>query len=180
MKDELKRSHKQPRSYPEEVNYLLNKFASDQAIAEYVATFLRYVQAAHLTPKQYAKDMIEKSCKAADVCGEDTVNDVSSEGVDQWIRHSIQIHWAIKSQADLAVMAFKKELLLVTEKRSGQQINVNWLLRASSRPYYNKSWAKRSTTNSASTTTLKLQSRSTRRRSKSPSVTRVQYPRQSS
>lgn len=78
------------RSYPEVVNYLLKKFVTDQAFVEYDATILRYMQPTNMTSQQIADDLIAKSCKVADVYEQSTLNDVSIEGVDASIRHSLR------------------------------------------------------------------------------------------
>lgn len=44
------RPRKRLRSYPEVAKYLLKKYATDAAIAEYDATILRYMQPASMTP----------------------------------------------------------------------------------------------------------------------------------
>lgn len=43
----------------EVVNNLLKRYATDQAIVEYDAAILRYVQPAHRSPHQYADDQVD-------------------------------------------------------------------------------------------------------------------------
>lgn len=75
-------SHKLLRLYPDVVNYLLKKFATDPAIAGFDAAILLYMQAGNMTPEQYADDVVAKSCKVTDVFDKCTLNDVIIEGVD--------------------------------------------------------------------------------------------------
>lgn len=51
------RSRKLLRCCPEDVNYLLRKYATDQAIAENDAAILRYMQPSSMTPQQFADDL---------------------------------------------------------------------------------------------------------------------------
>lgn len=53
-------------SYPEVVNYLLEKYVNDQAIANTYLAVLRYTQRASMVPMQYADDLYAKLCKGAD------------------------------------------------------------------------------------------------------------------
>lgn len=76
------------RSYPEVVIYLFKNNATDQAIAEYDATILRYVQLKNMTPQQFADDLIAKRYKVATVNDKSTLNNVIIEGVDASIRNS--------------------------------------------------------------------------------------------
>lgn len=51
------------RSYPETVNYLLKKFATDEATAEFEAAILRYKKQSNMTPHKYVEGLVAKSCK---------------------------------------------------------------------------------------------------------------------
>lgn len=52
------RSRKLLRSYSEVVNYFLKKYSTDQAIAEYDAVILHYLQEAFMSPQQYADNVV--------------------------------------------------------------------------------------------------------------------------
>lgn len=54
------------RSYPEGANYLLMKFANDQAVAKMDSTILCYPQPPNMTYIQYADDLYAKSCKVVE------------------------------------------------------------------------------------------------------------------
>lgn len=120
-RSEQQRSHKLLHSYPEAVDYHLKNYANDQAIAEYDASVLRYMQPASMTFQQYAGDLIAKSRKDADVYDEDTPNNVFIEEVNQSLRHSLQNYWATNPEADLTDIAFQAESVLAIQKKSGQQ-----------------------------------------------------------
>lgn len=55
------------RSYPEVENFLLKKFVTDQAIGQFNATVLPYMQPFNMTPLQNTDDVVAKSCRAADI-----------------------------------------------------------------------------------------------------------------
>lgn len=46
---------------------MLESFATNQAIAEFDVTVLRYMKPSNTTPLQFADDLVAKSCKVADV-----------------------------------------------------------------------------------------------------------------
>lgn len=50
-------------SYAEVVNYLMNKYAADQAIDEYDAAILRVMHLVIKSLQSYAEDLVAKSCK---------------------------------------------------------------------------------------------------------------------
>lgn len=56
----------------EAISYLLKRYATDQAIAAYDATFLRCMQKFNTTLQQYADGLIETSCRVADVHNKNT------------------------------------------------------------------------------------------------------------
>lgn len=72
------------------VNYLLNKYATDQANTEYDATILRYVQPTSIADHKYVGDPMAKPCKVADPYDEGTLNGVLLKRVDRSVRHSMQ------------------------------------------------------------------------------------------
>lgn len=119
------RSGKSFRSYPEAVKFLLKKYVTDQAIVEYDAAILRYMQSSNVTRQQYPNDLIAKSCEVADVYDEATLKDVFIEGVDASVRRIHRHYWAQDSQADLTDIAFQAESLFYiqkgTDKRPEQQ-----------------------------------------------------------
>lgn len=47
--------------YPEKVNSMLKKFATNKAISEFDAAFLRYMQTRNMEPQQYADELVAKS-----------------------------------------------------------------------------------------------------------------------
>lgn len=58
------------RSYAEVVNYLLKKFATEQAIPEFDAAIIWYMQPADMSSQQYADNLVAKLCEVADVYDE--------------------------------------------------------------------------------------------------------------
>lgn len=83
------RSRKRLRSYLKVVNYFLKKLVKDQAITEFNAAILRYMQQANMTPQRYTEDLVAKSCKVADVYNKGTLNDVFLEEVDSSFRRNL-------------------------------------------------------------------------------------------
>lgn len=53
------------RSYPEVVDNLLQKYDTDQAIAEYDTATLCFVKPTTMTPQKFPDNIIEKSCMAS-------------------------------------------------------------------------------------------------------------------
>lgn len=64
------------RLYPKFVNYILEKYANDQTIADIDSIILRYIQPAHMTPIQYDVDLYAKSCKVANLYDTSTVDKI--------------------------------------------------------------------------------------------------------
>lgn len=65
LPNEQPRSRKLWRSYPEVVNHLLQKYATDKAIAEYDAAILRYVQSTNMTTQPYSVYLIAKRARSS-------------------------------------------------------------------------------------------------------------------
>lgn len=57
LRNSDERSRKVLRFYSEVVNYLLKTFNTYQAIAEYEAAILHYMQPSDMTPKQFAASL---------------------------------------------------------------------------------------------------------------------------
>lgn len=87
------------------VNYLSKNYATNQATAEDDAVVLRYVQPSNMTRQQYANDLVARSCKAADVFNESTLNVVFIKAYDTSIRHSLRIYRTSNLQAYLTDVA---------------------------------------------------------------------------
>lgn len=79
MRNKDTKSHKRIRPYPKVANYLLNKYALDQATSEYDAAIFCYMLQAKLNSQQYANDLTAKSCKEAEVYDKECLNDVLIE-----------------------------------------------------------------------------------------------------
>lgn len=163
------------RWYPELVNHLLVKYATDQAIAKFDAAFLQYMQLVSMTLQQYADDIVEKLCKVVEVRNDALMKNVLSKRVDQSIRHSLQIYRETNPKMELTDIALQTESLLPIQKASEKQSAVNGQSTASSRPYCENLLDKRSTTNSISGDTLGFSTRSPRRRSNSLWVVHVKH-----
>lgn len=134
------RSRELLRSYPDVVNYLLNKNATNQVIAWNEAAITRYVQPPNMTPQECAKDLISKSCKVADVNDESSLNDMFIESVDMPICYSLRNQYATNSQADLTNIVFQGELLLSMQKGSENNSTRNYPNTNPANPYIYKSW----------------------------------------
>lgn len=117
MQKEGPRSRKLFWSYPEVVKYLLMKYAIDQATVEYDAAILHYVQPKNITPQQFAKNLVAKSCKITNVYNKNPLKDVFIEGVCASI-HSLQHNWSTNNQADLTDIAFRAESVLSIQRAS--------------------------------------------------------------
>lgn len=63
-------------SYSEGIGYLFKKIATDQAIIEFDAAILWYMQPLNMTPQQYADGLVAKSFKVANIYDEGSLNDV--------------------------------------------------------------------------------------------------------
>lgn len=72
--------------------YLLKKYDTDEAIAEYDAAILWYMQRTNMNPQQYADDLVSKLCKIADVYNEGILNDAVIKGVDTLIHRSLRLY----------------------------------------------------------------------------------------
>lgn len=81
------RQKKLSQSYPDVFNYLLKKFADDQAITKTDFAILRYTQFASIFPMQYADQMNAKSFKVANVYDESSFSRVFVRGVDSSFCH---------------------------------------------------------------------------------------------
>lgn len=66
-------------SYTEVVNYFRGKLATDQAIPEYDASILKYLQLLSVTPRQYADNIFSNSSRVADVNEKSMLNDAFVE-----------------------------------------------------------------------------------------------------
>lgn len=88
------------RLYPEVVKYQLKTYATDAGIAEYNASLLRYTQPALMFFPQCAHDLVAKSCKADNINGVSTLNDMFVKGVDTSTHHSLQDCCARHPHAD--------------------------------------------------------------------------------
>lgn len=85
------RSRRLLRLYPEVVSYLLKKFATDQAIAEFVVAILRYMQQTTMKLQQYADYLLATSCKVAVKIDEGTLIVIFREDGDPSITEIILI-----------------------------------------------------------------------------------------
>lgn len=74
------------------------KFESKETIAKMGSKILWYIQSTHMTSMQYSDGLYAKSCKVADVYDNYTSNDISVEGFDPSIWHSIREYWATHHQ----------------------------------------------------------------------------------
>lgn len=83
LRNNQHQSRKLLRSYLEAVNYLLRKYASDKANAEFDGAILRYMQTANMTFQQHADNLIAKSRTFADFYDEGAPNDVFIKGAEQ-------------------------------------------------------------------------------------------------
>lgn len=77
------------QSYSDVANYLLQKFATDQAIAEFDSAILLYIHPANITLQQYPDDLVTKSWTVANVLDEGPMNDIFTERVDSLSRYSL-------------------------------------------------------------------------------------------
>lgn len=82
VRSQDQRFEKLLRSYPELVNYLSKTSVTDQAVAEYDAWFIPYIQPLRITSQRYVNHAIAKSCKCGRWYDESTLNDVYIESVD--------------------------------------------------------------------------------------------------
>lgn len=73
------RPRKLLRSNAEVVKYLLKKFATHQAIAEFDVAIMLYMQKATMTPQQYTYVSVAKPWKLVDVYDKRTFNNVFSK-----------------------------------------------------------------------------------------------------
>lgn len=74
-------SRKRLLSSTDVVSYISNKYATNQAIAEYDGKILRNVQPANMTLKQYDDDLVVKAYRVTDVYDKGTLNNVIIKGV---------------------------------------------------------------------------------------------------
>lgn len=157
-------------------SYILKKFATDQVVAGYEASILRYVQPSRMSPQQHADDVTAKSCNAADVYDEGTASDVFIKGVALSTRQSFRSYLATQRQADLQKIVFQAESLFAIQKGSGNQSPCNQHLTRSERLHTQRLWNSRLSVNSASTNTIGPFSYSLRKRSKSLPVMYIRPP----
>lgn len=80
--------------YRRVVTYLLEEYATDQAIDENDAAILGYIQPLNITSTNYAVNLIAKSCTASNLHVENTPNDVIIIVVDVSTSHSLHNYWA--------------------------------------------------------------------------------------
>lgn len=102
--------------YLEILTFLMKKFATDPAMAEFDTAVLRYMQPANMTTQQYADVQLTNTCKVVDMYDESTLKDVFIGGMDLSIRHSLRQSWAQNPQADVAEIEFQAKSLLSIQK----------------------------------------------------------------
>lgn len=82
VRNDYKESRHFSQMYPKVVNNLLERFVTDQAIANFYTANLEYMQQTDKPPQQYADGLVLKSCKAANAYDKGTLKDVFIEVVD--------------------------------------------------------------------------------------------------
>lgn len=70
------------RTYPQIVNFLLEKYGMDEIIAETVSAITRFAQPAGLKPLKYSEKLVAKTLRSGDVCKEYALNKTFVEGLD--------------------------------------------------------------------------------------------------
>lgn len=127
-----------------------------------------------MTPRQYADDLVAKPCKVAGVYNEGPLNDVFIKGVDACICHSLRHYWVQNPQKDLTDIALLAKSFLSIRKVAGVDTNSIQVDRNQSKTSNRRSWNSHPITIVIATHTISTQNRSSRHRSKSPSVLHVQ------
>lgn len=94
---------------------MLNNFSSNQAIAKINYAIFFYTHLAHTTSKQYADDIYTKSCKVADIDKEANLGIIFIIGVNLFLFIILWEHRTLHLQAGVMYIAFKAQLLLVTQ-----------------------------------------------------------------
>lgn len=95
----------------EVVNYFLKNYTMDGAIAKYDTVITSYMQPTNVTFRQYANDLVYRSCSAAGVYSERILDDVFIEDLDVFMHHNVRHYWAQKPEGDLTDIAFKAKSL---------------------------------------------------------------------
>lgn len=105
------------------VTYLLKNHATDEALTEYEAAILRYMQPSNITLQQYADDLVAESCMVADTYHKRSVNDAFTEGVDASILHSLRHFCAQDAQVNLADNASLTDSVVREQKVTDNVLN---------------------------------------------------------
>lgn len=116
VRNEKTKLRKLLRFYPEQVNFLLEKYKTDQATAESNELIMRYAPLVNKAPQQCADDFIAKACKIADLYDESTVNVVFIGCFDASVGQNLPNHWAKSSKAVSTDISFQTESLLYIQK----------------------------------------------------------------
>lgn len=109
----------------EVVSHFLKKFSNEQRISKMDFSTLHYMQAAHMTPVQYAEKRNEIFCKVADVYSESTVNYIFIEGVDLSTCRSFREYWATRREEDVTDIVVNSHLLIWIQTGAAKPDNTN-------------------------------------------------------
>lgn len=164
------RSRKLLRSYLEVVNYMLKKFATDKAIAEFDAAILRYIQQANMTPEQHANHLVAISGRVAHI------RDILIESVDPSICSSLKHHCAQNAQTDITDIVFQAVSLLFIPKGANATATNNQNTCNQGKTHSRKPWSNRSSANFVSSNTTTTSTSSSRQGSTSPPAPHVHKP----
>lgn len=128
-----------------------------------------------MTSEQLADDIIAKPHKVANVYDESTLNEASIDRVGQSICHRLQNYWATNPQSNLTDIAIQAKALLAFQNRSRKQRTTSLPPSTLVRPYYRKLWNMLITTCNVNTDSKSTATRSSRGRSKSPTMMHIQH-----
>lgn len=77
-------------TYPQVVNFLLTKYATDESISETESKITRFAQPPVMTPYKYAENLVKRTLRFGVVYKQYALKEIFIEGSDASIRHSMR------------------------------------------------------------------------------------------
>lgn len=119
------RTCKRLQSCSKVVDFILRKYPSDRASAEFDAAWLQYKLTAKMTPHQYAESILIKSGKVDNVWDKRTLDNASREELDFLTCRSFSNYWAQNPRSNTEHNTFIADSLLSIENVGGITLKFN-------------------------------------------------------
>lgn len=93
-------------TYPPVDYFLLKKNATDEVITKTESDTTPFVQLSHMTPFQYAEELVTKTLCYGELYQEYALKEIFIEGLDASIRHRMREYWRNKNDTNLHDLTF--------------------------------------------------------------------------